>query len=894
MGAEHARIQSGRRFAWALVLLLAVEFLGMGLFAKGFFPYKKSAGGFAMPADQPKDIGSNRTQPEAQYDRLVLMVIDALRNDFVFGNESQMAYTQQLLRTGKARGFTARAQAPTVTMPRLKALMTGTVPGFLDAVLNIAEGDTSSSLQHQDSLLWQLRENGGKRINMFGDDTWLRLFPGLFANADGTSSFFVADTVEVDNNVTRHVQSEIKQGEWDVTVLHYLGLDHIGHLAGPHSALMGPKQREMDGVVKDIHEIVMAQDRDRMAASGNARPTLMVVLGDHAMNELGNHGGNSQLETSTAFVFIGDNVNAQPLGDNKNALVRLLTDEVAQSNLAPTLALLLGVPIPKESLGVPLPQLLESVPLSQRMHMLQTAATQIYAVVRANEPTALQVSLTEIRAHPHTYMAADCHDQLLVGAQLQCLYMAALAQHSLAANDDAERAYYTFMNAASKHLSQALDGYGLEYMGVGIALLAVATLGLLWLCQHNGAPIVHTKARQLAVSIPAVVMWASQLLAEQSTSLVEEEHQLWYFWVQTLLALRAATSTGTSGMLRSLAQMAVFRLVRAWNQTGQKWAGEPDIRGMLNAPSAAPLLWTLVIAVALLVNFACWALHRHFRRPPGWSRVFRGLLAAACACALAYHMQRAHTQPGTGPARGVFVLTALLVVIGCVVGSGAKTPASAVALDALMSFMPLLLLLTRPHNHALFAFFAAIFALFFSNSSQPSSISSSSTGHPLRPSRALVLQALAHASFFALGNSNSLASVDLSNAYAGVSQYNEVMVGILVFISTWAGPVWWAMAGAALLVLNAGPSRSQLLLRVRALVAGAHLWQALVLLSLSCVATAMRSHLFVWSVFSPRYLYQIAWFAGFYLVCGTAIGFIWLAATMRFSVHSSFVPAMHV
>ncbi|KAJ2849101.1 major facilitator super transporter protein [Coemansia brasiliensis] len=893
MGAEHARIHGGRRFAWALALLLAVELLGMGLFARGFFPYKKSAGGFAMPADQPEDIGgSNRTQPEAQYDRLVLMVIDALRNDFIFGNESQMTYTQQLLRIGQARGFTARAQAPTVTMPRLKALMTGTVPGFLDAVLNIAEGDTSSSLQHQDSLLWQLREHGGKRINMFGDDTWLRLFPGLFANADGTSSFFVADTVEVDNNVTRHVQAEIAQGEWDVTVLHYLGLDHIGHLAGPRSALMGPKQREMDGVVKDIHEIVMAQDRDRMAAKDGARPTLMVVLGDHAMNELGNHGGNSQLETSTAFVFIGNNVNAQPLGDNSNALTSLLTDEVAQSNLAPTLALLLGVPIPKESLGVPLPQLLQSVPLPQRMHMLQTAAAQIYAVVRANEPAALPVSIAEVRDHPHAYVAADCHDQLLIGARLQCLYMAALAQHSLATNDDAERAYYAFMNAASTHLSQALDGYGLELMGAGIALLTVATLGLLWLCQQNGAPVVHIKARQLAVSVPAVVMWASQLLAEQSTSLVEEEHQLWYFWVQTLLALRAATSAGASGMLRSLMQMAVFRLIRAWNQTGQKWAGEPDIRGMLNAPSATPLLWTLAIAVALLVNFSCWALHRHFRRPSGWSRAFRVLLAAACTCALAYHMQRAQTQSGIGAARGVYVLTALLVVAGCAVGSGAKTPASAVALDVLVGFMPLLLLLTRPHNHTLFALFAAIFALFFSNPSQPSN--KSSIGHPLRPSRALVLQALAHASFFALGNSNSLASVDLSNAYAGVSQYSEAMVGILVFISTWAGPLWWAMAGAAALMLNAGPSRSNLLLRVRALVVGAHLWQALMLLSLSCVATAMRSHLFVWSVFSPRYLYQIAWFAGFYLACGTIIGFIWLAAIMRFQLHSSFTPAMHV
>ncbi|KAJ1735751.1 major facilitator super transporter protein, partial [Coemansia biformis] len=242
----------------ALAALLLLELLGLGLFAKGFFPYKRNLPGFASWADQPADMGrpdlgaadtgAQGPPVAAQYGRLVLMVVDALRNDFVFGDKSAMEYTRGLLRAGRARGFTAKAQAPTVTMPRIKALMTGTVPSFLDAVLNIAESDTSSSLQHHDNLLWQLRTHGGKQINMFGDETWLRLFPGMFTRTDGTSSFFVTDTVEVDNNVTRHVQPELERDDWGAIVLHYLGLDHIGHLAGPDSALMGPKQREMDGV----------------------------------------------------------------------------------------------------------------------------------------------------------------------------------------------------------------------------------------------------------------------------------------------------------------------------------------------------------------------------------------------------------------------------------------------------------------------------------------------------------------------------------------------------------------------------------------------------------------------------------------------------------------------
>jgi ethanolamine phosphate transferase 2 subunit G len=37
----------------------------------------------------------------------------------------------------------------------------------------------------------------------------------------------------VDNNVTRHLDDELANKDWDVLILHYLGLDHIGHLGGP-------------------------------------------------------------------------------------------------------------------------------------------------------------------------------------------------------------------------------------------------------------------------------------------------------------------------------------------------------------------------------------------------------------------------------------------------------------------------------------------------------------------------------------------------------------------------------------------------------------------------------------------------------------------------------------
>jgi len=77
-------------------------------------------------------------------------------------------------------------------MPRVKALTTGSVPSFADLIFNLDESGGGSSLATQDTWLAQIKARGGKLV-FYGDDTWLRLFPGdFFERSDGTSSFFVS------------------------------------------------------------------------------------------------------------------------------------------------------------------------------------------------------------------------------------------------------------------------------------------------------------------------------------------------------------------------------------------------------------------------------------------------------------------------------------------------------------------------------------------------------------------------------------------------------------------------------------------------------------------------------------------------------------------------------
>lgn len=81
-------------------------------------------------------------------------------------------------------------------MPRIKSITTGSIPSFVDLILNIDEGDSSSSLASQDTWLAQLKARNSDKLLMFGDDTWLKLFPDTFDREDGTSSFFVSVGVQ--------------------------------------------------------------------------------------------------------------------------------------------------------------------------------------------------------------------------------------------------------------------------------------------------------------------------------------------------------------------------------------------------------------------------------------------------------------------------------------------------------------------------------------------------------------------------------------------------------------------------------------------------------------------------------------------------------------------------
>ncbi|KAI0005693.1 alkaline phosphatase-like protein [Xylariaceae sp. FL0662B] len=833
-------------------LLIPVAILA---FAVGFFPYKPFLPGLA----EYQSLGYG-PPPEPPFDRLIFMVIDALRSDFVYLEGSGFEFTQSLISDGAAIPFTGHATSPTITMPRIKAITTGSTPSFLDAILSFDEADTSSTLAAQDTWLAQMKAKRSGKLVMYGDDTWLKLFPGVFDRADGTSSFFVSDFTEVDNNVTRHISDELRNDDWNTMILHYLGLDHIGHKAGPRSPNMVPKQREMDKIVQQIYEAMEAQP--------HLQSTLLVFCGDHGMNDAGNHGASSSGETSAALVFVS------PKLKSISKAVRVPADfvedfryysVVEQSDLAPTLAALLGFPVPRNSLGSFILEFLSFWPQKRdKLHILMQNARQILDIVSATYSSSSSVSASN---------SSTCIRPGSPAEGLTCEWQRISGIVEAVSVEDLGDGWITevtqWLSKAQALMSGMASSYDVSMLMCGEAIVAGASMAAI----YAAATTPTTTVSGLLPFVLVTVLYGVMMFA---SSYVEEEQQFWYWTTSAwlfYLAIRSVPKT-TRKLAMVLFALGIMRLIRGWNQTGQKFAGEPDIVTIFLAPNPS-FLWYTVLATYAMVS---WQLFHSLGNIPTAisGSVVAGLATSAVSFKLAFTNEDAPelvvgfvetlVNALDGPtlvnrARAVFLGLGITALYPLHCLATPRTEHSKVEAMRMLHYLYTLFALTqsRATNAPLFLLFQGVYLFLSGLNLRPVEITMSS----------LLLQ---FSSFFAMGGSNAISGVDLSNAYNGVSGFSIIAVGVLTFLSNWAGPVWWTSASNLLLLQS----------KQQATEGGGYEYQqhaaaltVFVNVSLGFVmaaCTVLRTHLFIWTVFSPKYLYSMAWSLGQHLIVNIGLG----------------------
>ncbi|KAL0033440.1 hypothetical protein WJX77_009614 [Trebouxia sp. C0004] len=439
------------------------------------------------------------------------------------------------------------ADPPTTTMQRLKGLMTGGLPTFIDVGSSF-----SAAAVTEDNLIDQLRHHG-KQLAFFGDDTWMQLFPTQFQRAIPFSSFNVMDLHTVDDGVWQNLIPTIREpAEWDVVIGHYLGVDHVGHTYDVHSPHMAAKLQQMNQHVEQVVKELVS-----MAGPGEAHEhTLLLVFGDHGQTLTGDHGGGAPEEVDSALLALNmgayhrirhqQEICTTSESDTDDQAERMLDSSMPQIDFAPSVAALMGVPIPFGNIG----QISEELWNVAHSALTFMNDSHVHDGGLCQEPYihALQSNAAQVHTYLNAYAA---HGRAsLPKAQLQHLnqlYQQAVASnksHSseVSSSRSSKDRYAEYLGAAAQLAREQWTQFNLPLMLLGLLLFTACLLLQAYTLWHSlpsadhSPSLSHQHWRWLLPSgaVTLVVTHAAGLF---SISFILSEGQMVCFLVATFAVL---------------------------------------------------------------------------------------------------------------------------------------------------------------------------------------------------------------------------------------------------------------------------------------------------------------------------------------------------------------------
>ncbi|KAL0272555.1 UNVERIFIED_CONTAM: hypothetical protein PYX00_005483 [Menopon gallinae] len=182
------------------------------------------------------------------------------------------------------------------------------------------------------------------------------------------------DVMEYDNWVFREFKSFLESSADNVKpllqksgvliFLHLLGQDTAGHTHKPHTEKYIENTKNVDRIVREVEKLVNDYYEDDL--------TSFIFTSDHGMTDWGSHGAGHPNETDTPIVAWGAGISKQATPVNIN-----------QADITPLLAVLLGSPIPVNSVGT-LPIKFLDIPDNYKAEAMLLNAKQIIAQFKTN------------------------------------------------------------------------------------------------------------------------------------------------------------------------------------------------------------------------------------------------------------------------------------------------------------------------------------------------------------------------------------------------------------------------------------------------------------------------------------------------------------------------------
>ncbi|KRZ57900.1 GPI ethanolamine phosphate transferase 2 [Trichinella nativa] len=692
-------------------------------------------------------------------DKVVLIVVDAFREEFFKSQPKSFPFITSMMKQNGGLSYTAKVHMPTVTLPRIKTLISGSIPSYIDLLYNI--GSTEYKFD-KDNIIARLKA-AGNNVVFYGDETWIRLFPRSFLRSDGTTSLIVGDFKEVDNNVSRWIDFEMANDDWSLMILHYLGLDHIGHSFGDKSPLIPVKLEEMDLIAKKIYK----------ALNQKSSNFLIVITADHGMSDGGSHGDASDLEIHVPLLFLSPKLSAQRI-----------SKVVRQVDLASTLAILFKLPIPTSSVGFLLPELIDQlmptkndICLAYLLNLCQLQ-TVSQAQFQKNISDAITSGAKECHADSRGCPLEDCNERMR--KNLLGLY------HNIRQRSQQSDSSFNLF-------SMVLPIFGM-----------LGSVFLLCICIFDIQCIQPKSSLVLAFLL-------AQSVSLASSSYIENELYVWKYSFVFVVAFDLFVDAIKRRMVFTVIYIAILLTLNRGIEHMVNDAKHAQVEKYFGVFTSITMQMSLPALCAGLLILRMKLYYSHlFNR--------RILIIFGFICT-AFHR--------------LFVATPVHIVYGmCMSFLLLEGSASSVAI-CLLLMACVLLNVTYISVYILLLLEEVMLSVTLNMMNRPTDF------------RIVLYHIFARYSFFALGNMNTLSTLNVSAAFTGVKNYFPIINGTLLLVHTFLGPAtMWSWFYRAL-------NKSQRMYALPIIV-----WLHVVpLLFYLTVVTYLRHHLFIWSVFAPKLFY---------------------------------------
>jgi hypothetical protein len=453
--------------------------------------------------------------------RVLVIVVDGLRHDTALDGDV-MPKLQALGRAG-ARGVSLASRV-TMTGLGVRTLGTGTSPGLADILL-----ETQLPRVSFDNVFSALRRRGGHTA-WIGNSAWKELF-GDDIDIDARISHLLnvmarADNVwGADTVIVARAIKLMARGDWQLCIVHLGGLDNASHRFTPSGEQFRAKARAVDGDIADI-----------VAAAGPA--TTVIVTSDHGTSDAGHHGSDEAITRRTPLVMSGAAVAHQRVLDAR------------QTDIAPTIAALLGLPIPAPSEGQVLVDALAidrdtaNALRTANLHQ-QARYAAAYAAAHGTSPPALDATPEGLRRLGDWIEAAQSSSSR--GPVLWALALIALALGLLATPAPVP---VTAAVAVLAALSIASGGTG---EAPSLAALAVAGSSFAWRA-------ARTAPAWRALGIGAAAIAAVELLL----AIYKLHHRFLEMKMHDVYDALAVSDRGFQLLATIAAAIAAWALARRW------------------------------------------------------------------------------------------------------------------------------------------------------------------------------------------------------------------------------------------------------------------------------------------------------------------------------------------